>query len=170
VRAVGIIGYGLLLSRCNDGATKTCLLGVNASVVNAVVGIEAVVVVEVVVEVVLVVVVLVATDVVTSDVTKVTGRSLVSIIFVEAIEELKNFEVILLTAPFTLLAFLVDNIVDVATFELSGVVGLGVIGILRTSGVDFLPDPVILPVNSVLGGRDVIFSRLWFLRGFEQKN
>ena len=54
---------------------------------------------------------------VTSDVTKVTGRSLVSIIFVEAIEELKNFEVILLTAPFTLLAFLVDNIVDVATWR-----------------------------------------------------
>ena len=60
---------------------------------------------------------LVATDVVTSDVTKVTGRSLVSIIFVEAIEELKNFEVILLTGPFTLLAFLVDNIVDVATWR-----------------------------------------------------
>ena len=61
---------------------------------------------------------LVATDVVTSDVTKVTGRSLESIIFVEAIEELKNFEVILLTAPFILSDFFfVDNIVEVATYK-----------------------------------------------------
>ena len=52
----------------------------------------------------------------TSDVTKVTGRSLESIIFVEAIEELKNFEVILLTAPFVLSDFFfVDSIVEVAT-------------------------------------------------------
>ena len=54
----------------------------------------------------------------TSDVTKVTGRSLESIIFVEAIEELKNFEVILLTAPFILSDFFfVDNIVEVATYK-----------------------------------------------------
>ena len=60
---------------------------------------------------------LTATDVVTSDVTKVTGRSLVSMILVEAIEELRNFEVILLTEPaFTpMLSFLVDNMVEVAT-------------------------------------------------------
>jgi hypothetical protein len=158
VRAsVGIIGYGLLLSRCNDGATKTCLLGVNAVVVDVVVAVE--VVVDVVVLVVLIVVVLVATDVVTSDVTKVTGRSLESIIFVEAIEELKNFEVILLTAPFILSDFFfVDNIVEVATSELSGIVGLGVIGILRTTGVDLTPDPVILLVNSVPGEAEVCLS------------
>jgi len=159
VRAsVGIIGYGLLLSRCNDGATKTCLLGVNPVVVDVVVAVEVGVdVVEVVVLVV--VVVLVATDVVTSDVTKVTGRSLESIIFVEAIEELKNFEVILLTAPFILSDFFfVDNIVEVATSELSGIVGLGVIGILRTTGVDLTPDPVILPVNSIPGRAEVFLS------------
>lgn len=156
--SVGIIGYGLLLSRCNDGATKTCLLGVNAVVVDVVVAVEVGVdVVEVVVLVV--VVVLVATDVVTSDVTKVTGRSLESIIFVEAIEELKNFEVILLTAPFILSDFFfVDNIVEVATSELSGIVGLGVIGILRTTGVDLTPDPVILPVNSIPGRAEVFLS------------
>ena len=57
--SVGIIGYGLLLSRCNDGATKTCLLGVNAVVVDVVVAVEVVVdVVDVVVLVVLIVVVL----------------------------------------------------------------------------------------------------------------
>lgn len=155
--SVGIIGYGLLLSRCNDGATKTCLLGVNAVVVDVVVAVE--VGVDVVEVVVLVVVVLVATDVVTSDVTKVTGRSLESIIFVEAIEELKNFEVILLTAPFILSDFFfVDNIVEVATSELSGIVGLGVIGILRTTGVDLTPDPVILPVNSIPGRAEVFLS------------
>lgn len=156
--SVGIIGYGLLLSRCNDGATKTCLLGVNPVVVDVVVAVEVGVdVVEVVVLVV--VVVLVATDVVTSDVTKVTGRSLESIIFVEAIEELKNFEVILLTAPFILSDFFfVDNIVEVATSELSGIVGLGVIGILRTTGVDLTPDPVILPVNSIPGRAEVFLS------------
>ena len=54
--SVGIIGYGLLLSRCNDGATKTCLLGVNAVVVDVVVAVE--VGVDVVEVVVLVVVVL----------------------------------------------------------------------------------------------------------------
>ena len=59
----------------------------------------------------------------TSDVTKVTGRSLESIIFVEAIEELKNFEVILLTAPFILSDFFfVDNIVEVATYKKSDVI------------------------------------------------
>ena len=59
----------------------------------------------------------------TSDVTKVTGRSLESIIFVEAIEELKNFEVILLTAPFILSDFFfVDNIVEVATYKQSDVI------------------------------------------------
>ena len=54
--SVGIIGYGLLLSRCNDGAAKTCLLGVNAVVVDVVVAVE--VGVDVVEVVVLVVVVL----------------------------------------------------------------------------------------------------------------
>ena len=49
MRAVGIIGYGLLLSRCNDGATKTCLLGVKAVVVIVVVVVDFVVVVVVVV-------------------------------------------------------------------------------------------------------------------------
>ena len=54
--SVGIIGYGLLLSRCNDGATKTCLLGVKAVVVDVVVAVElGVDVVEVVVLVVVVV-------------------------------------------------------------------------------------------------------------------
>ena len=54
--SVGIIGYGLLLSRCNDGAAKTCLLAVNAVVVDVVVAVE--VGVDVVEVVVLVVVVL----------------------------------------------------------------------------------------------------------------
>ena len=53
MRAVGIIGYGLLLSRCNDGATKTCLLGVKAVVVIVVVVVDFDVVVVVVVVVVL---------------------------------------------------------------------------------------------------------------------
>ena len=40
------------------------------------------------------------------------------------------------------------------TSELSGIVGLGVIGILRTTGVDLTPDPVILPVNSATTTND----------------
>ena len=40
------------------------------------------------------------------------------------------------------------------TSEMSGIVGLGVIGILRTTGVDLTPDPVILPVNSATTTND----------------
>ena len=70
-----------------------------------------------------------------SGVTSVTGKSLVSMILVLAIEELRNFEVILLTwCALTLVTFGIAVAISVAD-EI--VVGRGVIGILLITVVDF---------------------------------
>ena len=76
-------------------------------------------------------------DVTSPFVTIVTGRSLVSMILVEAMEELKNLEVILLTF-FGLVAASVLMEEDVVISLM--VVGLGVIGIL-------LMATVVVPAN-----------------------
>ncbi len=82
--------------------------------------------VDVEVLVVLEVVVVVEVVVVTSGVMRVTGKSLVSIICVEAMEELRNLEVILLTCFLVVLGLSVTS-AEIGTSEM---VGFGVIGIL----------------------------------------
>ena len=109
----GIIGYGLLLSRYGrDGATNTVLVATSFCFLILVVVVTEVVVVTIVVLLV----------VVTS---KVTGRSLVSMMLVEEMDELRNLEVISLT--FRVLLGVFCSAVVVKTFV---TVGLGVIGIL----------------------------------------
>lgn len=66
---------------------------------------------------------------VTCEATNVTGRSLVSMMLVEAMEELKNLEVILLTSFLTVFKAISSDVV-VAVSDTTDSLGLGVIGIL----------------------------------------
>ena len=131
----GIIGYGLLLSRYGkDGATNTLssflfFSGLTLSVVT---------------EVVLVVVTVVVEVVVTS---KVTGRSLVSIILVEEMELLRNLEVISLTFRGLTAFTLASTVVVVKAFD---TVGFGVIGILLVD-IDFWLGVVQSEMRSKIG-------------------
>ena len=124
----GIIGYGLLLSRYGkDGATNmVSCRGFLISVLLDTTEVVDVVVVTVVLEVVVVLVT-----------SRVTGRSLVSMMFVEEMEELRNLDVISLTfrvlGAFTF-SFWLSTVVVVKTLV---TVGLGVMGILLV--LDFWP-------------------------------